>query len=195
MLNLAQVKKNENTGELELRLLARQKSETCWELIDPENVPLTEKLSLLAEQGTIPYDIAQNAISTNEGFLVLVDLSENQEILNIQLATDWVLNVIEQYLSTGVTPSFLKEEAERTEQWRQDLTLQSQNLTRQRLEMEARREQIEMLEEELQQREKELEENTKALEGRRKQAEILEEKLKQREKELEKKEKNLDDQT
>ncbi len=163
MLNLAQVKKNENAGELELRLLARQQSETCWELIDPENVPLTEQNSLLAEQGAMNSAIAYNEIAANEGLLVLVDLSENQEILNIQPAKDWVLEVVEQYLTTGVTPTFLKEEAERTEQWRQDLTLQSQNLTRQRLEMEARRERIETLEEELKQREKELEEKTKKL--------------------------------
>ncbi|NEP09189.1 MAG: hypothetical protein F6K14_02880 [Symploca sp. SIO2C1] len=155
MLNLAQVKKNENAGELELRLLARQQSETCWELIDPENVPLTEPFSAGSP-------ILHNA-AANEGLLVLVDISENQEILNIQPAKDWVLEVVEQYLTTGVTPTFLKEEAERTEQWRQDLTLQSQNLTRQRLEMEARRERIETLEEELKQREKELEEKTKKL--------------------------------
>ncbi|NES24076.1 MAG: hypothetical protein F6K41_35485, partial [Symploca sp. SIO3E6] len=85
------------------------------------------------------------------------------EILNIQPAQDWVLTLVDQYLSTGVTPTFLREEAERTEQWRQDLTLQSQNLTRQRLEMEARRERIETLEEELKQKEKELEEKAKKL--------------------------------
>jgi len=163
MLNLAQVKKNKNAGELELRLLARQISETCWELIDPENVPLTELPSLLPEQDAINSAIANNPIAANEGLLVLVDISENQEILNIQPAKDWVLNFVEQYLSTGVSPTFLKEEAERTEQWRQDLTLQSQNLTRQRLEMEARRERIEKLEEELKQREKELEEKVKNL--------------------------------
>jgi len=165
MLNLAQVKKNNNAGELELRLLARQKSETCWELIDPENVPFTPTNPSLQESGAINPAIAQSEIATNEGLLVLVELSEDQEVLNIQPARDWVLTLVDQYLSTGVTPSFLKEEADRTEQWRQDLTLQSQNLTRQRLEMEARRERIETLEEELKQKEKELEEKVKKLDN------------------------------
>ncbi|NET58960.1 MAG: hypothetical protein F6K47_23285 [Symploca sp. SIO2E6] len=165
MLNLAQVKKNKHAGELELRLLARQTSETSWELIDPENVPLTPTHPSLLEPGAIDSGISQSAIATNEGLLVLVDLSEDQEILNLQPAQDWVLNLVEQYLSTGVTPTFLREEAERTEQWRQDLTLQSQDLTRQRLEMEARRERIETLEEELKQKEKELEEKAKKLDN------------------------------
>jgi predicted RNase H-like nuclease (RuvC/YqgF family) len=67
------------------------------------------------------------------------------------------LDLVEQYLSAGVTPTFLQEEAERTEQWRQDLTLQSQDLTRRHLEMEARREQIQTLEEDLKREKQQLE--------------------------------------
>ena len=131
MLHLAQVQKNESVGGVELRLLACQQSENSWTVINPEDVPLP------------------NSHSLNEGLLVLVELSENQEVLSIQHANDWVLDLVEQYLSAGVTPTFLQEEAERTEQWRQDLTLQSQDLTRRHLEMEARREQIQTLEEDL----------------------------------------------
>jgi uncharacterized protein (DUF3084 family) len=68
-----------------------------------------------------------------------------------------VLDLVQQYLSVGVTPTFLQEEAERTEQWRQDLTLQSQDLTRRHLEMEARREQIQTLEEDLKREKQQLE--------------------------------------
>ena len=139
MLHLAQVQKNESVGGVELRLLARQQSENSWTVISPEDIPLP------------------NSHPLNEGLLVLVELSENQEVLSIQHANDWVLDLVEQYLSAGVTPTFLQEEAERTEQWRQDLTLQSQDLTRRHLEMEARREQIQTLEEDLKREKQQLE--------------------------------------
>ncbi len=143
MLHLAQVQNNESIGGVELKLLARQQSEHTWTLINPESVPLT------------------NSKPLNEGLLLLVDLSENQEIRNIQQAKDWVLDLVQKYLTTGVTPTFLQEEAERTEQWRQDLTLQSQDLTRRHLELEARREQIQALEEELKQEKQKLEQQHK----------------------------------
>lgn len=132
MLHLAQVQNNESVGGMELRLLARQHSENLWAVINSEkDIPLT------------------NTDSLSDGMLVLVELSNNHEVLEIQSAKDWMLDFVQQYLTVGVSPAFLQEEAERTEQWRQDLTLQSQDLTRQRTEMEARREQIQTLEEEL----------------------------------------------
>jgi polyhydroxyalkanoate synthesis regulator phasin len=131
MLHLAQVQNKENGGGVELRLLARQHSENSWAVINPENVAYT------------------NGNSLHEDALVLVDLSDKREVLSIQNAKDWVLDLVQQYLTIGVSPNFLKEEAERAEQWRQKLTLDSQDLTRRHLEMEARREQIQTLEEEL----------------------------------------------
>lgn len=131
MLHLAQVQNKENGGGVELRLLARQHSENSWAVINPENVPYT------------------NSNSLHEDALVLVDLSDKREVLSIQNAKDWVLDLVQQYLTIGVSPNFLKEEAERAEQWRQKLTLDSQDLTRRHLEMEARREQIQTLEEDL----------------------------------------------
>jgi hypothetical protein len=139
MLHLAQVQNNEGVGGLELKLLARQQSDNSWAVINPESTPLT------------------NCDSWNEGALVLVELSDNQQVLSIRHAKDWVLNLVQQYLTTGVSPAFLEEEALRTEQWRQDLTIQSQDLTRRNLEMEARREQIQTLEEDLKKREQQLE--------------------------------------
>lgn len=60
-----------------------------------------------------------------------------------------MLDLIGTYLTTGITPDFLRQEAERAEQWRQSLTLQNQDLARRTLELEARREQIQALEESL----------------------------------------------
>lgn len=74
-------------------------------------------------------------------------------------ATNWVLELVYRYLTTGITPDFLQLEAEKAEEWRQSLTLQSQALSRRLIEVEARREQIQNLEAKFQQ-EKQLLEST-----------------------------------
>jgi hypothetical protein len=147
MLHLAQVENNQSSGEVELTLLARKNSEHTWAVIKPESIPLTDSKPL------------------HEGLLILVELSDNYEILNIQPANDWVLDLVQQYLTLGVTPTSLQEEVERAEQWRQDLTLQSQDLTRRNLEMEARREQLQALEDELKLEKQKLEQLQKELES------------------------------
>ncbi|HEY9612489.1 hypothetical protein [Allocoleopsis sp.] len=147
MLHLAQVQHNESAGGVELQLLARQNSEHTWAVINPESIPLT------------------NSKPLNEGSLILVELSENHEIVSIQPAKDWVLDLVEKYLTIEVNPTFLQEEAERVEQWRQDLTLQSQDLTRRNLELEARREQLQTLEEELKEEKQKLEQRNKESES------------------------------
>lgn len=138
MLYLAQVQKG-LLGKLGLRLLAHHKSEYTW----TTNV----------ERSVIPEVEASvgNAIQMplSEGLLVLVELSPTGEISNLQNATNWVLELVKTYLSNGITPSFLQQESERAEQWRQSLTLQTQELARRALEVEARREQIQALEESL----------------------------------------------
>lgn len=128
---LAQVTKHESLGKAGLRLLACQKSETTWAIVSEEKiVPCVE------------------ADSMSEDLLVLVDFRENNEI-HICNASHWVIYLVQQYLTTGVTPEFLQTEAERAEQWRQELTLKSQDVGRQALEVEARREHIQQLEESL----------------------------------------------
>ena len=160
MLHLAQVQNNDSAGGVELQLLARQNPEHTWAVINPESIPLT------------------NSKSLNEGLLILVDLSENREILSIHQAKDWVLDFVQKYLTIEVSPTFLQEEAERVEQWRQDLTLQSQDLTRRNLELDARREQLQTLEEELKQEKQQLQ--------------VLEEELKQEKQKLEERQQELD---
>ncbi|MBW4612620.1 MAG: hypothetical protein KME21_04955 [Desmonostoc vinosum HA7617-LM4] len=132
MLYLAQVRKNEFLDQHQLRLLARQESEHFWAII-PE-----EALILLGKSNTI-----------TEKLLVLVELSPTGDIESIEEATNWVLHLVESYLTSGITPEFLQQEAERAEHWRQSLTLQNQDLARRSLELEARREQIQALEENL----------------------------------------------
>lgn len=167
MLHLAQVQPNESAGGVELQLLARHNPEHTWAVINPETIPLNNNKSL------------------HEGLLILVDLSENYEILSIQPAKDWVLDLVQKYLTIEVNPTFLQEEAERVEQWRQDLTLQSQDLTRRNLELEARREQLQTLEEELKQEKQQLEQSQQQLQ-------VLEEELQQEKQKLEEEKQELD---
>ena len=123
-----------------LQLLAQQKAEYAWLMMTEENCA-----------------IWVDAEDCHEGALVLVEISPTQEVQKIQDATHWVLDIVKQYLSTGITPDFLQDEVQRAEQWRQSLTLQSQELGRRALEMEARRDQIQELEENLKQEKKKLE--------------------------------------
>ena len=132
MLYLAQVHKNDFLDQYQLRLLARQESENFWLTISEETLILLGK-----------------GHATSNNLLVLVKLSSTGEIETIEDATEWVINLVQIYLSTGITPEFLKQEAVKIENWQQSLTLQNQDLARRSLELEARREQIEALKESL----------------------------------------------
>lgn len=140
MQYLAQVQKKESSHGVELRLIARQYSEYGW--------------TLMPDQEVIPLDGDR---SFGEGALLLVKLSETRQVLQATNARDWLLKIMQTFLSSGITPEFLRNEAERAEQWRQDLTLKSQDLDRRALELEARREQIEQLEESLKREKKQME--------------------------------------
>lgn len=140
MLHLAQVQKKGYLGKAGLRLLASQRSEHIW--------------TVLPQEETI---VCTEAIAYSENLLVLVELSSMHQIISIREAKDWVLELVQKYLAQGITPAFLQQETERAEQWRQSLTLQSQELERRTLELEARREQIQALEEDLKREKKQLE--------------------------------------
>jgi GNAT superfamily N-acetyltransferase len=134
MLHLAQVKQKNPEGKVMIQLLAQQKAEYAWAVLDDEDSQLW-----------IESD------DYNEGVLILVDLSPTKQVQDIHNATQWILEILDQYLSLGITPAILQEEVQRAEQWRQSLTLQSQELGRRALEVEARRDQIQELEENLKQ--------------------------------------------
>ncbi len=137
MLYLAQVQKQGLSGKLGLRLLAHQQAEYSWILIAEQS--LVSDIDLLLDNG--------QSIPLYEGLLVLAKLSSDGKIERLENAVNWVLDIVRAFLSNGITPAFLQQEAERAEQWRQTLTLQTQELSRRSLEVEARREQIQALEE------------------------------------------------
>ena len=139
MLHLAQVQTQGLLGSLGLLLLARQETEYHWTLI-------TER-TVIPEVEIVLNDIT--VFPLTEGLLVLVEVSPIGEIESLENASNWVLELVKTYLTNGITPAFLQQEIERAEQWRQSLSLQTQELARRALEVEARREQIQALEESL----------------------------------------------
>jgi hypothetical protein len=129
MLYLAQVNKNLTSGAIELQVLARQQSDNIWA------IDTSEVLSIGKENNLC------------EALLVLVELDENKQIVEVKNAKDWVINLVQQYLSvSSITPEFVREEQARIEEWRQEITAQSLDLTRRYLEVETQREQIQELE-------------------------------------------------
>ena len=140
MLYLAQVAKNSNSGNMELQLLAFQKSDNLWGLGNWDSLSLNQGNSL------------------SEGLLVLVECNENQEIISIKDAKDWILDLVHKYLTNSIiTPELIKEEQAKVEQWRQELASQNQDLTRRNLEIETRREQLQELEETIKEEKEKLE--------------------------------------
>lgn len=140
MKYLAQVVNKDPQGTAKFQLLAVQKTEYTW--------------VRLAEEA---YIFSDTAVSFGEGMLVLLHLTGTQKIDCISDAKDWLLEFLEQYLTVGISPKQLQDEAERAEQWRQSLTLKSQELARRALEMEARQDQIQQVEESLKREKKQLE--------------------------------------
>ncbi len=140
MQHLAKVCHTTSEGALVLQFLARQLEDYLWEL----SIGDQEVLS------TLP-------VNFNEGTLVLVELDASNQVIEIQEATDWVLDLVSQFLTQGVTPQFFHQEVERAEQWRQSLTLQSQEIRRRALETAARRDEIQALEKKLRLEQEELE--------------------------------------
>jgi len=144
MLYLAQVQNKLQAERIELLLLAVQTSENAWTTESSESIFLEENS---------PLDVS---LLTN-GRLVLADLDENLQILAIQDAKEWVLGLVQKLSTTSSEPCSFGEEEATIEQWRQELTLQSQDMTRRNLEIETRREQIQELEQSLKQEKEQLE--------------------------------------
>ncbi|MFP4008382.1 MAG: hypothetical protein ACLFV6_10320 [Spirulinaceae cyanobacterium] len=152
MLHLAQVQQDAHNSGIILHLLAVQTDDDIWSVKD------SDSLAIEAEK------VANTAL-LSAGRLVLVDLDESQQILSLQDATNWVLSLLKK-LSTDSPSESLGEEQIVIEQWRQELTLQSQDMTRRNLEIETRREQIQDLEKSLKEEKEQIEMRLQELEAR-----------------------------
>jgi hypothetical protein len=153
MLYLAQVVGKNPDGLAKLKLLAIEKAAYTW-------VPLTEESYLTTSEA--------NAYENNVFLKVRLAGSKQgaKQVEWVEEATDWLLGFLNEYLAIGLSPAQLREEAERAEQWRQSLTLRSQELARRDLEIEARHEQMQQLEENIHQERKKLERWADELEKR-----------------------------
>jgi chromosome segregation ATPase len=137
MLHLAQISKNLISGGMELQLLAEQIAQRNWSVSNSESIPLSDEYN-----------------SFSEGVLVLIELDRNRQIRNVKEARDWIVDLVENYLSnSAITPEFIETEQAKVEDWRREIAVQSQDLTRRNLELETRREQLQELEERLQKKE------------------------------------------
>ena len=135
MLHLAQVQQNSTSGEMELKLIACQKSEYLWHIGESECLPLTN-----------------NHNSWGEGALVLVECGSQGQIISIKEAKDLVLSLLAKYNSIStINTKFVETEKAKVERWRQEITSQSLELNRRALEIETRREQLQELEQILKQ--------------------------------------------
>ena len=132
MQYLAKVHSKHPSGTTKLQLLASNPSEHVWELITPTKLVTTSQ-----------------EISFNEQVLVLVEIEDNELIVALEDAAVWVGEFVAEYLTLGLTPKGLEEELVRAEQWRQSLTLQTQEVRRRALETAARRDEIQNLEKRL----------------------------------------------
>ncbi|WP_036485607.1 hypothetical protein [Myxosarcina sp. GI1] len=155
MLYLAQVQTNPNSEETQLQLLAYQKSEYVWEVDNLEALMLTKETSLYP------------------GVLVLVETGNEGQIVSIQEAKDWILSLLQQYLTkNAINPQFVEAEQHKIEQWRQEITVQNLELNRRALEIETRREQLQELEQELKRYREDLAEKQQQLDDRLKPEQI-----------------------
>ncbi|GAB4469136.1 MAG: hypothetical protein OHK0037_27180 [Elainellaceae cyanobacterium] len=140
MLYLAQVTTRDSEGKAGLRLLAQKRADYVWAVCESEDVLWAETSERYAT-----------------GMLVLVELSSSMKVKQVQDAKDWILEIVQDYLTAGVSPSLLHEEAQRAEQWRQSYTMKEQEIGRRALEVEAWRDQIQELEENLKREKKQIE--------------------------------------
>ncbi|MGB3298155.1 MAG: hypothetical protein WBA76_07785 [Phormidesmis sp.] len=129
-------------GDTQLHLLAVNTDDHIWELVTPPRMIAVSTPIVMKEQ-----------------MLVLLELDADNQVVSVEDATQWVLKFVADYLSIGITPKGLKEDLERAEQWRQSLTLQSQEVRRRVLETAARRDEIQDLEKRLKLERESLESN------------------------------------
>ncbi|MGB3787615.1 MAG: hypothetical protein WA949_06370 [Phormidesmis sp.] len=137
MQYLAKVHSRRSHSSTQLQLLARNPSESLWELLASQPVISTSKDVPFSEQVLLIVE-TEGDVEKGDGL-----------VLSMVEATEWVLTLVKDYLSQGMTSQDLQGEIERAEQWRQSLTLQSQEVRRRTLETAARRDEIQNLEKRL----------------------------------------------
>ena len=146
MLYLAEIQKQTKGFmggvETKLKLIACQRNDRSWSFVSNEFVT------------------TDRADAPGEGALVVFDLGVNRQIQgNIELASQTIVNVLKNF---SRLLEKTKNQEQEIDQWKESLTIQSEELSRQKIEMETRLEQVEQMEEEFEQFEYQKKEIAKA---------------------------------
>ncbi len=148
--------------ETKLKLLACQRNDQSWSIIN-ENEFLT----------------TDNAGEFGEGALIVVNVSTNRQLQGKpELAAKRIIGVLQGF---SRLLEKTKTQEQEIEQWKESLTIQSEELSRRELEMENRLEQVEQMEEEF----KELEQQRQEIEQTKAEAEKIRTEFKTKSQELE----------
>ncbi|AFZ37049.1 hypothetical protein Sta7437_3551 [Stanieria cyanosphaera PCC 7437] len=135
MLYLAEVQKQKigfmGGSETKLKLLACQHNDQSWSI-----VPGNELIN------------AEEANSFGEGALIVVNLGTNRQLQgNLESASKRIVSILQGF---SRLLEKTKNQEEEIEQWKESLTIQSEELSRREIEMETRLEQLELMEQEYQ---------------------------------------------
>ncbi|BAU63627.1 hypothetical protein STA3757_09930 [Stanieria sp. NIES-3757] len=145
MLYLAEVQKQKigfmGGSETKLKLLACQHNDQSWSV-----VPGNELIN------------AEEANSFGEGALIVVNLGTNRQLQgNLESASKRIVSILQGF---SRLLEKTKNQEEEIEQWKESLTIQSEELSRREIEMETRLEQLELMEQEYQKLEQQRQEIT-----------------------------------
>jgi chromosome segregation ATPase len=128
-------------SETKLKLLACQHNDQSWSV-----VPGNELIN------------AEEANSFGEGALIIVNLGANRQLQgNIESASKRIVSILQGF---SRLLEKTKNQEEEIEQWKESLTIQSEELSRREIEMETRLEQLELMEQEYQKLEQQRQEIT-----------------------------------
>ncbi|GAB4225987.1 MAG: pilus motility taxis protein HmpF [Stanieria sp.] len=128
-------------SETKLKLLACQHNDQSWSI-----VPGNELIN------------AEEANSFGEGALIVVNLGTNRQLQgNLESASKRIVSILQGF---SRLLEKTKNQEEEIEQWKESLTIQSEELSRREIEMETRLEQLELMEQEYQKLEQQRQEIT-----------------------------------
>lgn len=165
MLYLAEIRKQSKGfiggSKTELKLLACQHNDQTWSAVPGEEVVASEEIQ-----------------QAGDGALVIVNLSNNRQIQGKpELAG---IELVRQLQKLSRLLEKTKDQQEEIDQWKQSLSIQSEELTRRQMEMESRLEQIDQMQgefEELERQRQEMEANWSRFEQEQQRLEELQQKI------------------
>ena len=142
MLYLAEIQKQSKGFmggvETRLKLIACQRNDQSWSIVGNESIATEE------------------ANDFGDGALIVVNLGVNRQIQGkLESASQRVVGVLQGF---SRLLEKTKSQEQEIEQWKESLTIQSEELSRRQIEMETRLEQVEQMEEEFKQFEQQREE-------------------------------------